>query len=94
MMDGVLAQYGTQIRRYIDDNKDGKSDRFEVVLEGFGVQDSHLFAHQFERTPGGWIHLAQGAFNSSTVSRPGGLKFDDGVESVVFNNCKLGRFKP
>lgn len=94
MMDGVLAQYGTQIRRYIDDNKDGKSDRFEVVLEGFGVQDSHLFAHQFERTPGGWIHLAQGAFNSSTVRRPGGLKFDDGLESVVFNNCKLGRFKP
>ncbi len=94
MMDGVLAQYGTQIRRYIDDNKDGKSDRFEVVLEGFGVQDSHLFVHQFERTPGGWIHLAQGAFNSSTVRRPGGLKFDDGVESVTFNNCKLGRFKP
>ncbi len=93
MMDGVLAQYGTQIRRYIDDNKDGKSDRFEVVLEGFGVQDSHLFVHQFERTPGGWIHLAQGAFNSSEVRRPGGLKFDDGVENVTFNNCKLGRFK-
>ncbi len=94
MMDGVLAQYGTQIRRYIDDNKDGKADRFEVVLEGFGIQDSHLFAHQFERTPGGWIHLAQGAFNSSKVSRPGGLKFDDGMGSVTFNNCKLGRFKP
>lgn len=94
MMDGVLAQYGTQIRRYIDDNKDGKADRFEVVLEGFGIQDSHLFAHQFERTPGGWIHLAQGAFNASTVRRPGGLKFDNGLESVLFNNCKLGRFKP
>lgn len=94
LKDGVLAQYGTQIRRYIDDNSDGKADRFEIVLEGFGIQDSHLFAHQFERTPGGWIHLAQGAFNSSTVRRPGGLKFDDGVESVIFNNCKLGRFKP
>ena len=94
MMDGVLAQYGTQIRRYIDDNKDGKADRHEVVLEGFGIQDSHLFVHQFERTPGGWIHLAQGAFNSSEVRRPGGLKFDDGVGSVTFNNCKLGRFKP
>jgi putative membrane-bound dehydrogenase-like protein len=94
MMDGVLAQYGTQVRRYIDENNDGKADRFEVVLEGFGIQDSHLFAHQFERTPGGWIHLAQGAFNSSQVRRPGGLKFDDGAESVTFNNCKLARFKP
>lgn len=94
MMDGVLAQYGTQIRRYIDDNQDGKADRHEVVLEGFGIQDSHLFVHQFERTPGGWIHLAQGAFNSSEVRRPSGLKFDDGLASVTFNNCKLGRFKP
>ncbi|MES2982514.1 MAG: family 16 glycoside hydrolase [Verrucomicrobiota bacterium] len=94
MMDGVLAQYGTQIRRYIDDDKDGKADRFEVVLEGFGVQDSHLFAHQFERIPGGWIHVAQGAFNASEVRRPGGVKFADGLMSVTFKNCKLGRFKP
>jgi putative membrane-bound dehydrogenase-like protein len=94
MKDGVLAQYGTQIRRYIDDDRDGRADRHEVVLEGFGVQDSHLFAHQFERAPGGWIHLAQGAFNSSNVRRPGGLAFADGAESIPFNHCKLGRFKP
>jgi putative membrane-bound dehydrogenase-like protein len=94
MMDGVLVQYGTQIRRYIDDNQDGRADRHEVVLEGFGIQDSHLYVHQFERTPGGWIHLAQGAFNSSEVRRPNGLKFDDGIASVTFNHCKLGRFKP
>lgn len=94
LKDGVLAQYGTEIRRYIDDNGNGKADRHDVILEGFGIQDSHLFVHQFERIPGGWIHLAQGAFNYSDVRRPGGLKFDDGSKNIPFNNCKLARFKP
>jgi len=48
---GALVQYGTEIRHYIDDNKDGKADRFETILEGFGIQDSHLFPHQFENAP-------------------------------------------
>jgi putative membrane-bound dehydrogenase-like protein len=92
--DGVLVQHGPEIRRYIDSDADGKADSHEVVLEGFGIQDSHLFPHQFERAPGGWVYLAQGAFNSSTVRRPGGAPFADGSDSVIFNNCKLGRFKP
>lgn len=91
---GVYLQYGPQIRRYIDDDGDGKADRFEVVLEGFGFQDSHLFPHQFTPAPGGWIYLAQGAFNYSKVRRPGGLKFADGSTEVEFNNCKLARFRP
>ena len=37
--------------------------RREVILTGFGVQDSHLFPHQFMRAPGDWIWMAQGAFN-------------------------------
>ena len=93
MADGVLVQHGSEIRRYFDDNGDGKADGFTVVIEGFGVQDSHLFPHQFTRAPGGWIYLAQGAFNYSKVRRPGGLKFENGSESVDFNNCKLARFR-
>ncbi len=93
LADGVLVQHGPEIRRYHDDNGDGKADGFEVVLEGFGVQDSHLFPHQFERTPGDWIYLAQGAFNYSKVRRPAGLKFADGSAAVEFNNCKLARFR-
>ncbi len=92
--DGAFVQHGAEIRRYHDTDHDGRGDRFEVVLEGFGIQDSHLFPHQFQRTPGGWIYLAQGAFNYSKVTRPGGLKFDDGSTSVDFNNCKLARFRP
>ncbi|MES2474913.1 MAG: PVC-type heme-binding CxxCH protein [Verrucomicrobiota bacterium] len=91
---GVYVQHGSEIRRYHDDDGDGTSDRFDVILEGFGIQDSHLFPHQFMRAPGNWIYLAQGAFNYSKVRRPGGLKFDNGAEAIDFNHCKLARFRP
>lgn len=94
MADGVLVQHGAEIRRYRDSDGDGKANGFKIVLEGFGIQDSHLFPHQFTPTTGGWIYLAQGAFNYSKVRRPGGLKFTNGSTPVEFNNCKLARFRP
>jgi putative heme-binding domain-containing protein len=92
--DGALVQYGTEIRFYRDTDGDGRADGHETVLDGFGVQDSHLFPHQFTRVPGGWIIFAQGLFNRSLVSRPGGIPFADGTPEVRFDACKLGRFKP
>jgi putative membrane-bound dehydrogenase-like protein len=89
----ALVQYGSEIRRYIDDDKDGKADRFETILEGFGIQDSHLFPHQFEHAPGGWVYVAQGLFNYSTVRRPGGKPFANGAKEIAYNQCKLARFR-
>ena len=90
--DGVYVQYGNDIRFYRDTNGDGKADKYDVVLTGFGTQDSHLFPHQFTRTPGGYAFVAQGLFNYSKVVRPDGSAFADGSKEVVFNQCKLGRF--
>jgi len=92
--DGALIQYGHEIRHYHDTNNDGKADRFDPVLTGFGVQDSHLFPHQFERMPGGWISLAQGLFNASKVQRPSGEPFANGSKSITFTHCKLARMRP
>jgi len=92
--DGAFVQYGTEIRFYRDTNGDGQADGFETVLDGFGVEDSHLFPHQFTRVPGDWILTAQGLFNSSTVKRPGDAPFADGTKEVRFDACKLGRFRP
>ena len=94
LRDGAFMQYGPEIRFYRDTNGDGRADKHETVLEGFGVQDSHLFPHQFTRVPGGWILLAQGLFNTSQVKRPGGAAFADGSQEIRFAACKLARFKP
>ena len=92
--DGAFVQHGPEIRFYRDTNGDGRADGHEAVLQGFGVQDSHLFPHQFTRVPGNWILLAQGLFNTSNVTRPGGTPFADGSKEARFDACKLGRFKP
>jgi putative heme-binding domain-containing protein len=92
--DGAFVQYGPEIRFYHDADGDGRADGFKTVLEGFGIQDSHLFPHQFTRAPGGWVLLAQGLFNSSNVKRPGEATFADGAKQVRFDACKLGRFRP
>ncbi len=92
--DGAFVQYGADIRFYRDTNSDGRADRHDVILTGFGTQDSHLFPHQFLRQPGGQIFVAQGLFNYSKVVRPGGQAFADGSTEVAFNQCKLGRFAP
>jgi putative heme-binding domain-containing protein len=92
--DGAFVPYGTEIRFYRDTDGDGRADAYETVLDGFGVQDSHLFPHQFTRVPGDWILMAQGLFNRSLVKRPGDVPFADGTTAVRFDACKLGRFTP
>lgn len=87
--DGALVQYGPDLRFYRDTDGDGRADRHEVVLTGFGTQDSHLFPHQFLRQPGGEFFLAQGLFNYSTLRRPGDAPFADGRTAIPYNQCKL-----
>ncbi|MBI5775305.1 MAG: c-type cytochrome [Verrucomicrobia bacterium] len=89
--DGAFVQYGPDVRFYRDANGDGRADKHDVILTGFGTQDSHLFPHQFTRAPGGWMLLAQGLFNKSTVRRPDGSAFVDGAKEISFNQCKLAR---
>ncbi|MCS7167619.1 MAG: LamG-like jellyroll fold domain-containing protein [Gemmatales bacterium] len=85
--DGAFVQYGSEILFLRDTDGDGRADQREVVLSGFGIQDSHLYPHQFTRGPGNWIYFAQGAFNRSVV------KTRDG-QQVRFDYCKMGRFQP
>lgn len=85
--DGCIVQHGSQIKFLRDTDGDGKADKTEVLLEGVGIDDSHLFLHGFTRGPGGWIYTAQGAFNHSMI------KAKDG-STTKWDFCKLGRFTP
>ena len=84
---GVYVQHGTEIVFLSDTEGDGKADKREVILSGFGVQDSHLFPHQFTRAPGNWIWFAQGAFNYGKV------KTTKGAE-VQFDQTRMAKFRP
>ena len=85
--DGAVVQHGHDIVFLRDTDADGKADKREVLLTGFGVQDSHLFPHQFTRAPWGWFWLAQGAFNSGKVTSTKGDVTD-------FPNTRMARFRP
>ena len=86
---GCYVQHGHDIAFLEDTDGDGKADKRTVILTGFGVQDSHLFPHQFMRAPGGWIWMAQGAFDYGKVRRP-----DEPAEKAVqFDQCRMAKFR-
>jgi putative membrane-bound dehydrogenase-like protein len=85
--DGAIVQHGHDVVFLRDTDGDGKADKREVLLAGFGVQDSHLFPHQFTRAPGGWFWLAQGAFNSGKVTTTKG-------DTIDFPSTRMARFRP
>jgi putative membrane-bound dehydrogenase-like protein len=85
--DGAVVQHGHDVVFLRDTDGDGKADQREVLLTGFGVQDSHLFPHQFTRAPFGWFWLAQGAFNSGKVTSSKGDVTD-------FPSTRMARFRP
>jgi putative membrane-bound dehydrogenase-like protein len=86
--DSCYVQHGHDIALLTDTNQDGRADTRKVILTGFGIQDSHLFPHQFTRAPGGWIWMAQGLFNKSAVKKPG----ED--QTMAFDMCRMARFRP
>jgi len=83
---GVYVQHGPEIVFLSDTNGDGRADKREVILSGFGVQDSHLFPHQFTRAPGNWIWMAQGAFNYGKVKTTTG-------QEQHFDQTRMAKFR-
>ncbi len=79
-------EHGPNIELHHDTDGDGKADKKDIILTGFGVQDSHLFPHQFTRAPGGWIWMAQGAFNYGTVRTTQG-------KETKFDQTRMAKFR-
>ena len=85
--DGAIIQHGSELLFLRDTDGDGRADTRQVLLAGFGIQDSHLMPHGFTRGPGDWIYFAQGAFNTSVVKTKEG-------PTVEAKYCKMMRMKP
>jgi len=68
---GRWCNMGGEIRFYRDADGDGRAERREVVLTGFGTQDSPLFAPPVLRQPG------------ADVCRTGALQLLDGCTPMA-----------
>lgn len=84
---GVVVAQGPEILFLDDADGDGRADRREVWLKGFGVQDTHTLPHQLEFAPGHWITFSQGVLNNGTAETRTGQK-------VNFDKTVIARFRP
>jgi putative membrane-bound dehydrogenase-like protein len=55
-----------------DTDGDGVSDTREIVLHGFGPEDSHHAMSAFARPPGGSLYFQEGTFHHSQIESPAG----------------------
>jgi len=64
---GCFVAHGSEFLFLDDTNNDGKQDKVETVMSGFGFFDTHTMAHSIVRGPGGWLYFTHGALNSGKV---------------------------
>lgn len=77
---------GTKLLLLTDTDGDGKADRREVVLRGFGTGDNHQNLNSFRWSPGGELMFCQGLHAFSRVETPHGI--------VALDQAGLWRFRP
>jgi putative membrane-bound dehydrogenase-like protein len=68
------------------ENKNDKPGKFDVLLKGFGSQDTHETLNTFQWGPDGWLYGLHGVFTQSNV------KAADGPE--VRMNAAVWRYHP
>jgi putative membrane-bound dehydrogenase-like protein len=69
---GVWVGAAPQLLFIPDKNHDDKPDGPpEVLLDGFGYQDTHECLNSFMWGPDGWLYGNQGVFNYAKIAKPG-----------------------
>ena len=76
-----------RIVKLTDTDGDGKADRRETILEGFGRKDTHGMTNSFLLMPDGWVYACHGFSNASRV------RGKDGHE-VAMTSGNTFRFRP
>ena len=56
-----------EIRKYTDQDGDGRADKHEVLFRGFGFRDTHGMYNSFTLLPDGWVYACHGFANDSAV---------------------------
>lgn len=71
---GVYVANSTEVLFLKDTNGDGKEDFREVVLSGFGTEDTHHLLHTFQFGPEGMLWFNQSIYIHSHVETPWGVR--------------------
>lgn len=75
--DGVYVMQPPYLLFYPDHNHDDRPDRDpDVLLSGFGTEDSHAYANSLQWGPDGWLYGAQGSTVTANVR---GIEFQQGI---------------
>ncbi len=64
---GAYVANGDKLMHLSDADGDGKADKVDVVLTGFGTEDTHHTLHRLGWGPGGKMYLLQGYYIASHV---------------------------
>jgi putative membrane-bound dehydrogenase-like protein len=64
---GVYCSEQPHLTHLTDRDGDGKMDHREIVLTGFGCEDSHHSIHDFTWTPGGGLLFRESIFHHSQI---------------------------
>ncbi len=78
------------------ENKNDKPGKFEVLLKGFGSQDTHETLNTFQWGPDGWLYGLHGVFTQSEVIPYGAVKEKSEAEAQrgIKLNAAVWRFHP
>jgi len=77
---------GTKLWLLTDTDGDGKCDKREVALRGFGTGDNHQNINSFRWSPGGELMFSQGLHAHSRVETPHGI--------VALDEAGFFRYRP
>lgn len=69
----VYMSEGMDLIRLSDSNNDGKADKREVILTGFGTGDTHQNINSFTWDPAGDLWFSQGLHSLARVETPWGI---------------------
>lgn len=76
--DAAYVAHATEILYLEDTDGDGKADRRQVVLSGFGTEDTHHLIHTLRWGPDGCLYFNQSIYIHSTVETAYGTRKLDG----------------
>jgi putative heme-binding domain-containing protein len=71
---GAYVANSTELLFLKDTDGDGRADERQVVLSGFGTEDTHHLVHTFEQGPDGMIYFLQSIYIHSHLETPHGVR--------------------